>query len=76
MLLDLSLPDENGQSVYERVSAVHRLPVIFSSGHALERDIEKLVDHSGTAFLMKPYPSDELLTVIRRLITEKGNSND
>jgi PAS domain S-box-containing protein len=71
MLLDLSLPDENGQSVYERVSAEHRLPVIFSSGHALENEIEKLLDHSGTAFLMKPYPSDELLTVIRRLITEK-----
>lgn len=71
MLLDLSLPDESGQSIYERVAAAHSLPVIFSSGHAAESEIEKLAGRSQAAFLMKPYAIDELLAVIRRLATEK-----
>jgi two-component system, cell cycle sensor histidine kinase and response regulator CckA len=71
VVLDLGLPDEDGQSVYERIAAAGDLPVIFSSGHASEGEIEKLVDSSRTAFLMKPYSTDELLRAIQRLVAKK-----
>jgi hypothetical protein len=31
-------------------------PVIFSSGHALKHEIERLLENPRAAFLMKPYP--------------------
>jgi len=67
MVLDLSLPDEDGRAVYERVAAASPIPVIFSSGHASESDIAKLLDSSRTAFLLKPYATEELLDAIHRL---------
>lgn len=74
MVLDLSLPDEDGSAVYERVSAAFSLPVIFSSGNASEGDIRKLTEPSGGAFLMKPYATEELVATIRRLV-KKEHSN-
>jgi two-component system cell cycle sensor histidine kinase/response regulator CckA len=68
MVIDLSLPDEDGRSVYRRVSAAFPIPVIFSSGHASEADITQLMQPSRTAFLMKPYPTEELLEIIDRLV--------
>jgi PAS domain S-box-containing protein len=73
MVLDLSLPDEDGRAVYERVAAVSPLPVIFSSGHATESDIKRLVEPSRAAFLMKPYRSEELVAVIRRLVKKEDS---
>ena len=70
MVLDLSLPDEDGRSVYRRVSAAFPIPVVFSSGHASEADITQLMQPSRTAFLMKPYPTEELLETIDRLVAE------
>jgi two-component system, cell cycle sensor histidine kinase and response regulator CckA len=68
MVIDLSLPDEDGRSVYRRVSTAFPIPVIFSSGHASEADITQLMQPSRTAFLMKPYPTEELIETIDRLI--------
>jgi PAS domain S-box-containing protein len=70
MVLDLSLPDADGRAVYERVSSVFPIPVIFSSGHASESDIARLNQPSRTAFLMKPYPTEELLDTIDRLLAD------
>ncbi|MGH9419658.1 MAG: hybrid sensor histidine kinase/response regulator, partial [Thermoanaerobaculia bacterium] len=68
VVLDLSLPDGDGREVYERGLASSSIPVIFSSGHASEADIAQLMQSSRTAFLMKPYPVDELLETIDRLL--------
>gem|GEM_PF-516745 len=65
VVLDLSLPDESGRSVHERIMATTSLPVIFSTGNA--SDIESLTDVSRTAFLRKPYGIEELLATIKRL---------
>ena len=70
VVLDLSLPDEDGRSVYERDVAPANVPVIFSSGHSVERDVETLLHHRGTAFLMKPYSVDDLLATIRQVADE------
>ncbi|HKS24498.1 MAG TPA: PAS domain S-box protein [Thermoanaerobaculia bacterium] len=71
VILDLSLPDEDGRSVYNRIAAVSPVPVIFSSGHASESDIDKLLAPAHTAFLMKPYATGELLQTIHRLLGEE-----
>jgi two-component system, cell cycle sensor histidine kinase and response regulator CckA len=72
MVLDLHLPDEEGRTIYERVAAEGRLPVIFSSGHAFEREIDELLDNPNTAFLMKPYSLEDLLRAIHQLVEPGG----
>jgi CheY-like chemotaxis protein len=75
LVLDLSLPDENGRAVYDRITAVSLIPVIFSSGSA-GADIDDLQEPSRTAFLTKPYSTDELLAAIFRLVKAKDGSDD
>jgi DNA-binding response OmpR family regulator len=68
VVLDLSLPDEDGRSVFQRKADVFDGPVIFSSGHALEHEIETLLENPRAAFLMKPYTPQELLRIINELL--------
>jgi PAS domain S-box-containing protein len=75
-VLDLSLPDEDGRSVYQRIAANSPTPVIFSSGYATEGDIAELAEHSRTAFLMKPYSTEELLDAIHGLVGRGRDSVD
>lgn len=70
IVLDLSLPDEGGRSVYDRVAARYSIPVIFSSGQASERDVEDILKNPRTAFFMKPYPTEDLVKAIRRMTRE------
>jgi PAS domain S-box-containing protein len=76
MVLDLSLPDEDGRAIYQRVSAVSPLPVVFSSGEASEAVIAELAQSSRTAFLMKPYATEELLEAIDRVVGGEGKNGD
>jgi PAS domain S-box-containing protein len=76
VVLDLSLPDEDGRSVYERIVAMAPLPVIFSSGHACDADVERLLNNPRTAFLMKPYATEELLRTIDQLLGRKDPERD
>jgi two-component system response regulator MtrA len=71
IVLDLSLPDDDGRNVYARIAHRFDIPVIFSTGHALEHEIEALLASPGTAFLMKPYTTPELLSTIDRLVGGK-----
>jgi PAS domain S-box-containing protein len=71
VVLDLSLPDEDGRSIYERIVALSPLPVIFSSGQARDTDVAQILDNPRTAFLMKPYATEELLRTIDRLLERK-----
>src|ERR1051326_2685748 len=68
VVLDLSLPDADGRDVYRRIAAECAVAVIFSSGHASESDIANLVAPPRTAFLLKPYATDELLETMHRLL--------
>ena len=67
IILDLSLPDEDGRRTYERIASEYSIPVIFSSGDATEGNIGDLVKKPRTRFLRKPYRTEELLDVIRNL---------
>jgi len=68
ILLDLTLPDADGRTLYARIAERFDIPVIFSTGHAAELDVASLLDQPRTAFLMKPYTTDELLATIRGML--------
>jgi len=71
VVLDLSLPDEDGRTIYERIVALSPMPVIFSSGYASDADVGRMREKPNTMFLMKPYATEELLRAIDQLLDRK-----
>jgi len=70
VLLDIRLPDADGRDVYDQIAKRRpNLPVIFSSGHAMERELEKYVTRPNVRFLLKPYSMDELMKTILKVIS-------
>ena len=72
VVLDISLPDIDGTTVYQRIAATRpSLPVLFSSGHADESAFEKYFTTDRVGFLRKPYAFDALIDAIE-MITRKS----
>jgi CheY-like chemotaxis protein len=69
VLLDMRLSDADGREVYEEIAARRPdLPVIFSTGHSIERDLAEYLRRPNVGFLLKPYTLDELLKKILEVI--------
>ena len=68
IVLDVDLPDANGVTVYEELSAEYPIPVVFSSGQASDPRTQAMVDERRAAYLEKPYRVSELLEAIRQLL--------
>lgn len=65
ILLDLGLPDKNGQEVLKEIREWYTKPVIILSVQKEEEAIVTALDNGATDFLNKPFRSGELLARIR-----------
>ncbi len=65
ILLDLGLPDEDGQSVLVKLREWYTNPIIILSVRASEEDIVRALDHGANDYLVKPFRTCELLARIR-----------
>ena len=74
IVLDVNLPDTDGVTVYEQLSAHHSIPVVFSSGQAPDPRTQAMVDGRRAAYLQKPFRTDELLEAIRQLMDNEGET--
>ena len=71
-LIDLTMPQVNGQEVMEALRAVRPdLPVIITSGYSELDIMERFHQSPPTAFIQKPYRSRELVSLVRRVLTGK-----
>jgi PAS domain S-box-containing protein len=69
VLLDVGLPDMDGQSVYAGIASTHpQMPVIFSTGHADRGQLEELLVRPHVSFLLKPYEADSLMDAIASVL--------
>lgn len=69
VIMDVHLGDANGIEVLRDIRAddeLTYLPVIMSSGMDLE---DQCKDAGATAFVLKPFPPDQLSTVIQKALT-------
>jgi len=72
VLIDISLPDMNGTSVYEKISARWpEMAVVFSTGHAEESRLPR-AGLNRVAFLRKPYSTETLLTKLREVCDQEA----
>lgn len=65
ILLDLGLPDKNGQQVLTELRNWYTKPIIILSVQSDEEEIIKALDNGATDYLTKPFRTGELLARIR-----------
>ena len=77
ILLDLGLPDEDGQLVLKKLREWFHNPIIILSVKSAEEEIVKALDNGANDYLTKPFRTQELLARIRTALRSKiGNSNE
>ncbi len=65
IILDLGLPDEDGQSVLLKLREWYSKPIIVLSARNSEEEIVQALDHGANDYLTKPFRTGELLARIR-----------
>jgi two-component system KDP operon response regulator KdpE len=65
VILDLGLPDEDGQVVLKRLREWYNNPIIILTVKSSEEEIVKALDNGANDYLTKPFRSQELLARIR-----------
>jgi two-component system, OmpR family, KDP operon response regulator KdpE len=74
ILLDIGLPDENGQEVLRKLREWYNKPIIILSVQSDEANIVKALDNGANDYLVKPFRTGELLARIRTAL--RNNAND
>ena len=74
ILLDIGLPDENGQDVLKKLREWYNKPVIILSVQSKEEDIVQALDNGANDYIVKPFRTGELIarinSALRRTDTE------
>lgn len=74
ILLDLGLPDENGQEVLKKLKSWYANSILILSVQNREEDIVHALDNGAADYLVKPFRTGELLARIRTAL--RKNSSD
>ena len=72
ILLDIGLPDENGQSVLKKFREWYSNPIIIISVLSDEENIVKALDNGANDYIIKPFRTGELLARIRSAMRVDG----
>ena len=68
ILLDLGLPDDDGQNVLKILRGWFTQPIIILSARHLETEIIKALDNGANDYLVKPFRTGELMARIRSVL--------
>ncbi|MBR7801546.1 response regulator [Undibacterium fentianense] len=72
LLLDLGLPDGDGEQLVKLVRTQHNLPILIISARHQEKQKIRLLDTGADDFLTKPFSIPELLARIRVALRHRG----
>ncbi|MCK9397402.1 MAG: response regulator [Methylobacter sp.] len=68
LILDLGLPDIDGQDLIRRLRISSELPIIVLSARDQESDITQALDNGADDYLTKPFSTAELMSRIKALL--------
>lgn len=72
VLLDLGLPDGDGETLLGHIRATHGMPVLVISAREAEMPKIRLLDAGADDYLVKPFSSAELLARMRVALRHRG----
>lgn len=72
LLLDLGLPDGDGEQLVRRLRSQHNLPILIISARHQEAQKIRLLDAGADDFLTKPFSVPELLARMRVALRHRG----
>jgi len=75
ILLDLGLPDENGQIILVKLREWFQNPIIILSVKSTEEEIVKALDNGANDYLTKPFRTQELLARMRTALRKNTIQN-
>ncbi len=76
ILLDLGLPDEDGQQVLLHLREWYSKPIIILSARNTEADIVRALDNGANDYLTKPFRTGELVARIRSALRVSRQEED
>ena len=74
IILDLGLPDDDGQNVLRKLREWYLGAIIILSVRSTEEDIIKALDNGANDYLTKPFRTGELLARIRTALRQTQNT--
>jgi two-component system, OmpR family, KDP operon response regulator KdpE len=77
IILDLGLPDEDGQSILRKLREWYTQPILILSVRSSEEEIIRALDSGANDYLTKPFRTGELSARVRSSLrlTALGNTN-
>ena len=72
VLLDLMLPESDGEELMGDIMAVSRIPVIFLSGYGRDETVARLLEKGASDYIAKPFSSTELVARARAALRRFG----
>jgi two-component system KDP operon response regulator KdpE len=75
VILDLGLPDVDGQEVIDAIRGVSAVPIIVLSVRAEEREKIAALDHGASDYVTKPFGMGELTARIRALLRDRNSAH-
>ncbi|MEN9655920.1 MAG: hypothetical protein RL311_852 [Bacteroidota bacterium] len=75
ILLDLGLPDEDGQMILVKLREWYQNPIIILSVKSAEVEIVKALDNGANDYLTKPFRTQELLARMRTALRKNTIQN-
>jgi len=75
ILLDIGLPDENGQVVLKKLREWYNKPIIILSVLSNEEEIIQALDNGANDYIVKPFRTGELLARIRSAVRSTALEN-
>jgi PAS domain S-box-containing protein len=80
VLMDIQMPEMDGIEATKKIRILgekgSRIPIIAVTAHALQGDRERFINNGLDEYVSKPINSDELLTVIERVMDRSFDENN
>lgn len=74
IICDISMPIKNGYEVFKEIKpfiTTNSIPFIFLTASAQQKDLAEGKASGADAYVIKPYDSEKLLGLIRKILAEK-----
>ena len=71
-LLDLMLPEYDGEELMGDILAVSRIPVIFLSAYGRDEVVARVLEQGATDYIVKPFSTTELVARVRAALRRFG----